>query len=416
MDPVLKVLYKGQRLENVVYKHFPLLAVFPKSEGFVGRNLPLPIQYGNGGGRSSGFSEAQTYTYSPKFEEFVLTRVSDYATGTIEGEAIEASAADKGSFVRGLKAVVDAKLLECTRSAASALFRDGSGSIGQLKTSGSGIAGATVTLQDIREISNFALDDTIVAAGTKTGALRTMAAANGCHISAINRTAGTLTTDSGNWSAVINDGAFADGDYLFVQGDAQNGGAAKKLSGLDAWVPSSAPGATAFFGVNRLIDTRLGGFRLDASAYSTREESIIDGCSLAAQESSVDINCFVVHPAQFRQLVKELGSKVRYDKLIAQSAKGPMAHIGFSTVILDGDTGPVKVLADRHCPSGYGWGLQMDTWKMNTLGKFPKFLMHDGNRILRQSSADGYEVRVGYRGQIGCDRPGNNINVTMPTL
>ena len=35
LDPVLKTLYKGG-LQNSVYKHFPLFAVIPKAEGFVG--------------------------------------------------------------------------------------------------------------------------------------------------------------------------------------------------------------------------------------------------------------------------------------------------------------------------------------------------------------------------------------------
>ena len=53
-----------------------------------------------------------------------------------------------------------------------------------------------------------------------------------------------------------------------------------KLSGLGAWLPSSAPGSTdSFFGVNRSSDaTRLGGIRFDGSSLPL-EEALIGAAS-----------------------------------------------------------------------------------------------------------------------------------------
>jgi len=57
--------------------------------------------------------------------------------------------------------------------------------------------------------------------------------------------------------------------------------------------------------------------------------------------------------------------------------------------------------------------LQMDVWKLYSLGKAPKILDSDGLKFLRESSADAVEVRVGYYAQLGCRGPGYNARVSL---
>jgi hypothetical protein len=57
--------------------------------------------------------------------------------------------------------------------------------------------------------------------------------------------------------------------------------------------------------------------------------------------------------------------------------------------------------------------LQLDTWKVYSLGKMVRVLDTDGLQMLRQSSADGVEVRYGGYLQIGCNAPGFNVNVQL---
>ena len=57
--------------------------------------------------------------------------------------------------------------------------------------------------------------------------------------------------------------------------------------------------------------------------------------------------------------------------------------------------------------------LQMDTWKLYSLGKAPKILDHDSLKMLRESSSDAVEVRVGYYAQLGCKCPGYNVNIKL---
>ena len=59
-DAALKQHYTADRVENMVYMDNPFLALVPKMEAFGGRNLPIPLIYGNPQGRSATFSIAQS--------------------------------------------------------------------------------------------------------------------------------------------------------------------------------------------------------------------------------------------------------------------------------------------------------------------------------------------------------------------
>ena len=55
----LKQHYTNERIENMVYKDNPFLAMIGKYENFGGENLKLPIKWGNPQGRSADFALAQ---------------------------------------------------------------------------------------------------------------------------------------------------------------------------------------------------------------------------------------------------------------------------------------------------------------------------------------------------------------------
>ena len=57
--------------------------------------------------------------------------------------------------------------------------------------------------------------------------------------------------------------------------------------------------------------------------------------------------------------------------------------------------------------------LTMNVWKLYSLGKAPKILDTDGLKMLRESTSDAVEVRVGYYAQLGCRAPGFNVNIQL---
>ncbi len=104
---------------------------------------------------------------------------------------------------------------------------------------------------------------------------------------------------------------------------------------------------------------------------------------------------------KFAELEMQLGAKVTYTDV-------KVGEIGFKGIQISGPKTSIKVIPDQDALGGYARMLQMNTWKLYSLGKAPKLLSSDGNKMLRESDADAVEVRVGYYAQLGCSAPGYN--------
>ena len=401
-DSVLKEHYTNERIEMLVYKDNPFLALLSKYEKFGGTSLPIPLIYGNPQGRSATFANAQTRgaATSSRITDFSLTRVKDYSIATIDNETLEASKGNANAFIDAVTTEIDGAFHALTRSLAVSLFRTSAGYVGQVSVEPTENASTfVITLSEADDVTNFELDQVVVIWSAVTaGTQRTSDGSDDeWVIAAIDRSAGTLTL-SGTYSA---SGTIAANDYIFIEGDR-----GLKVSGLLDWIPVSAPSATAFFGVSRNVDsTRLGGIRHDGSAQSI-EEGLISLASKIAREGGKPEVCFMNY-AKYAELEKSLGSKVQYVDLEMN------AKIGFRGISVQGPRGPIKVIADHNCPSPYGWMLQMDTWKLYSLGKAVRSIDTDGMEMLRQSAADGVEARIGFYGNLGCSAPGYNGIITF---
>lgn len=399
-DPALKQIYRDSNVQKLTYTNRPLFGMLPKFEGFGGRNMPIVLQYGNPQGRSATFATAQSNATQVYVQDFVLTRVNNYAVSTIDGEVIESTRGDSYAFLSALKLKLDSTMATLADDIESNLFRTSDGYLAQI-ASVTAANPAVITLSQTEEITAFEVGMVLVASPNADGSATETNPATAT-VDAINRSAGTITTNddasgSTDWDA---------NDYLFVQGDIGN-----KISGLLDWLPATVP-TTAFFGVDRSVDSRMGGVYHDGSS-DTLEDAAIDAQSKVSREGgSPDV--LILHHAQVRRLIKELGGKKEYSESFAASAKGMLGNIGYRSLVLQGDHGPVGVVAANKCQATKGWLLQKSTWTLATLGAPVKFLMEDGNRILRQAAADGYEVRMGFRGQLGCKAPIWNAHINLP--
>lgn len=399
-DAALKQIYKPGYMADVCYKDRPLLAMLPKFEGFGGRNMPLVLAYGHPAGRSQVFATAQANATPSLFEDFLLTRIHDYGVTMIDGETADAMEKDPYAWVRGMTSQIDGIMAQTARNLHIMAYRDGSGVRGIV---GAGAGTPTLTLNPIEDIHNFEVGMSIDAtaaglAGAPRGVPQTL--------TAIDRIAGQITA-AANWNAAV-----IATDLLFVEGDYTAAGSTNMVSGLEAWVPAAAPGAGLFFGVNRTADvTRLGGLR-QAAFGGTVEESLIRGAFLADANGARPSHCFL-NPVNYHHLVNGLGAKVNYERVQSPHV-GMEGVIGFKSVVIDGPKGPIYCISDNACQIDVAWMLQLDTWVLATLGPAPKILnTKDGNRWLRQTNADGYEVRVGYYGNIGCKAPGYNVRIAL---
>ena len=389
----LKQHYTPDRVENMVYKDNPLLALMTKYEQFGGENLKLPIKYGIPQGRSAAFATAQANKTNTQLKSFLLTRDKDYSLASIDNETIEASKGNANAFMEAATLEIDGAIESATRSLAIAMYGSGSGSIGQ---SVGLITSTTLTLIDDEDVTNFEVGMEIVASTADGGG---SVKSGSVTVTGVNRDTGVLTIDAA--SAIDGGTGIAANDFIFVEGDYD-----AKIKGLRAWIPDSAPSATAFFGVDRTADsTRLAGVRYDGSSEPI-EEALISAASRVAREGGKPDCCFLSY-AKFADLEKALGSKVQYIDAHAN------AEIGFRGILIHGPRGPIKVMPDQNAPGDRAFMLSMQYWKLYSLGKAPKILDSDGLKFLRESAADAVEVRVGYYAQMGCRAPGFNANVQL---
>jgi hypothetical protein len=399
-DAAMKELYTDEKIQNLTYKDNPFHALVAKMEAFVGRNHPCPLIYGNPQNRSASFSTAQAQDSTSKVEAFLLTRKHDYGFAKIDNETLEASESDKGAFLRAATVEMDGALASLARSLAIAEYGSGQGDRGQVSAEPAETASTfVVQLSNANDVTNFEIgQDLVIWSAQSGGTQRTSDGSDNVFpIVSVNRDTGAITV-SGTYDS---SGTIAANDYIFINGDRGN-----MISGLRAWIPDSAPSATAFFGVDRSVDpTRLGGIRYDGSNQPI-EEALVDAASRLAREGGKPDVCFLNYN-RWAELEKALGSKVQY-----VDVQGP-AEVGFRGISIMGPRGPIKVIADQNCPSNRAFMLTMSTWKLYSLGMAPKVLRTDGLQMLRQAAADGVEVRLGYYAQLGCNAPGYNANIKL---
>lgn len=400
-DACLKAHYTADAVLDLVYKDNPLLAIMPKMEDFGGKNLPIPLIYGNPQGRSKTFTNAQTRgaATSSLVSDFVLTRVKDYSVATIDNETLEASKGNANAFMEAATTEIDGAINALTRSVAIGMYRTSAAEIGQVSAAPGAGATMVITMKSAGDIANIEVGQILNIHSALSGGTQRISSTglNDFAVIAVDRSAAT-------WSATsLVDGSvtIAANDYIFVEGDRGLG-----ISGLEAWVPASAPGATAFFGVDRSVDSqRLGGVRYDGSS-DPIEEALIEGASRAAREGAKVDHCFISYK-KYAQLEKAVGSKVQYVDLKVT------AEVGFRGILVNGPRGPIKVIPDQNCPDNVAFMLQMNTWKLYSLGKAVRVIDTDGLAMLRQASADGVEVRYGFYGNVGCRGPGLNCRVAL---
>ncbi len=390
----LKQHYTSQKIENMVYKDNPFLAMISKYESFGGENLKLPIKYGIPQGRSADFAKALANKTNTQLKAFLLTRKSNYSLANIDNETIEASKGNANAFIEAATTEIDGAIESATRSLAISLFGDGGGSVGTI--GGTAATGTTLTLAQPDDVTNFEVGMKIDFYTAATGG--TKRAGGPLTVDAVDRDAGTMTL-SASMTGITG---IALGDFIVPEGDYD-----AMLSGLAAWVPSTAPGSTdSFFGVNRSADaTRLGGIRFDGTALPL-EEALIGAASRAAREGGKPNVCFMNY-SNFADLEKALGSKLQYIDVKVTT------DIGFRGIQINGPRGTIQVIPDQNCPKDVAFMLDMSMWKLYSLGKAPKILDPDGLRFLRISTEDAVEVRVGYYAQLGCRGPGFNVRIAL---
>lgn len=410
----LKELYtdNSDYMQDLVYKENPFFALVPKNEspdGFAGKYIPVPLEYGNPQGRSHTFATAQQNQTAASLVSYFVYVIEDYQLVTITNLLMEQTKTNAGAFVDAAKLQMDGGFQSLSNNIASELFGSGTATRGQIGTYTQVSAQITIVLSSPADVVKFEVGMTLVASSTDGGAPST----DYVDITSVDRISGTIGGTSSTGGALS--GNWAVNGYLTVQGDLPVGGATSTgsflaLSGLAAWIPKANPASNdSFWGVNRSADpTRLAGLRYDASSY-TIEEGIVNSMALANREGAKPDYC-IIDFASYGALINALGAKVQYVQI-----EHDEVQVAFEGIMFHSAYGKVIVLADRSCPAQTAYLLTLKTWKLRSLGKVPHILTYgmEGLEGLRVGNADALEIRIGYYGNLICSAPGFNMVVTL---
>jgi len=415
----LKELYTDDKeyMKDLVYKENPFLALVPKNEspdGFAGKYIPVPLEYGTPQGRSHTFTNAQNQQTPTQLVSFFVYVIEDYQLVTITNLLMEQTKTNAGAFVDAAKLQMDGGFRNITNNIAFELFSDGSGTRGIIGT-GTGpttISGLTncytITLSNVQQIVNFEVNmqlvnfvntsGTISSVSSNFGNVISVDRANGIVVIQSVNSSGTPTADA-SWTTA--------GHSLGINGDVISGatgvggqaGSYVALSGLAAWIPTATPASTdSFWGVNRSADpTRLAGCRFNATSY-TIEEGLTSALAFLNREGGKPDLC-IMDFASYAALVNALGAKVQYVQVNHDEVE-----VAFEGITFQSAYGRVTILADRSCPPQTAYLLTMNTWKLRSLGKVPHILTYgmEGLEGLRVGNADALEIRIGYYGEQIC--------------
>jgi hypothetical protein len=417
----LKELYTDDKdyMKNIVYAKNPFLAMVPKNEspdGFAGKYIPVPLEYGNPQGRSHTFANAQNQQTASDVVSFFVYAVADYQLVTITNLLMEQTKSNAGAFVDEASRTLDNGFRNISNNMAFELFSGGTASRGTISAAGVSYSAPTLsfTLANSQSVVQMEVGMTLQASATDGGAAlqNSPGTIDAIQVTSVNRGTGAITGTVVQGAPQSSWGA---GDFLQVLGDIGIGGSSTVagmlgLSGLAAWVPNVDPPSTDnFWGVNRSADpTRLGGLRYNASAQSI-SEGITNALALANREGAAP-DLIVLDFVSYATLVNELGAKVQYVQL-----EHDEVEVAFEAIHFHSAYGKLPVLADRSCPAQTAYCLTMDTWKLRTLGKAPHILTYgmEGLEGLRVGNADALEIRIAYYGNLICSAPGYNMVVQL---
>lgn len=410
---LMKTRYTRKKIEDLSFKRNPTLAILPKTKDFTGDSMKVPVIGGNPQGIGATFLAAQGNKTVGSQVAFAVTRTSMFGMFSIKGETLLAADGGDGSFMSAKFRQMDGIYKGVSKSLAVHAFRDGTGVIGKVSAGSNVSSAGGITLATLADHHNFQVGMKISLSVDKAAYRNPTTDANGdargaaIFVKSVNRETGVLTfatTDGG--SAVSLDtgiAAAAASDYIVRDGDLN-----KVISGLDAWVPSTAPGSTAFFGVDRTPDVqKYAGVRYSNVGGRIEETLITLATNLADVDADPDY-C-VMNFANFAQLEIELGAKKTYAEVMGEDYDGnAMAGIGFNALKVRGPTGDIMVVPDQNCQADRIYVLQKDTWELASLGELPRVLNLDGSDGLRESGNDAYETRIGGYTNLICHAPGYN--------
>lgn len=393
-DALMKERYMDASIvEKLVYPDNPLLAKLQKigDSEMVGDTMPVPIFSALPQGLASAFTTAQTAAGQTSGNtasyKWAITAGDYHGVIYIGDKVIMASRTNKGAFLANKEVEMDGLLEQAGENLSVYLWGNGGNAIGRRLS----ISGDDVTLYNDIDAQNFEVGMNLRASpndgSTSTDAQR---AGNAATPTGVNRSTGVITAT--DWADIT---AFADGDYLFRDGDFFGDTGTIVIKGVQSFITptDNAPALWGVTAATRLTDPqRYSGCRVPTAVtagktYEERIKILLSWMQGRFKTKTSGLTGYM--NGEDFQVLETLMAARGIRQLEDDSTK-----FGFARIDIQTAAGRIPIICDRHCPKGHFFALRMEDWGISTMGELLHWQNGDGMQILRVYNSTNYEARV----------------------
>lgn len=365
---MLKVYYKKEGIENLLFRNSPLLKKIQK-DAVEGKEQRFSAMYARGGAAGGDFTAAKNQAATvAQTAEFKVTPGQIFSVYTMNAKEVAACKSNAGAYMKVGGAKMFAASESLRKTLAASLYGEGYGEICEVPSGGWTLTGSTATDITLPEDAIMKIDiGTKLVVKAKLTTAET-SAKNTLTVNAINGTTVNVTP-----SATQN---ASQHDVVCLAGS-MNATSPLLPCGLGGWLPVYGKRASsnsdwtgyiddAFFGVDRSIACdRLAGAFYDATGAATADTQKKSYAvtqlikKLRRQGSLCDM--IVMNDTDFLDFSREIETTNTFLSKIGEGNGKKKATVGISEISAAFSTNFVELcIDDPYCPAGRFYVLSSD--------------------------------------------------------
>lgn len=408
-DGLLKEYFTPDRTEMIMFPDNPLFGMLEKGgeSGMVGDVFISPLITGLGQGIGGVFSTAQSRAIPVTTTKWQILAGDYFLVVGLGDKALEASRTNRGATLENHFVEVEHGLEQVAEDFSIACWNNG----GQARGVVAAIAGDVITLADPATVGNFEKNMSVVAStGDGSDTTSHSVKSGSSLVTSVDPEAGTVT---------LNDvteitGTLAVGDSLFRESAFLGTSGTRFIHGVPAFIAATAtpPALHSVTAATRALDPlRLGGFRVaaaDIAGKSHEERMKLFMAQAKTRAKMRGQGVWYLNPEDFQVL--ETLMTARGQRELSKET----AQFGYSTIKMATAGGMMEIVADRHCPVGTAFMLNMKDFSLHWMGSE---LIHPQNRdgfsMLRKATTTDYELRWISYPLMTCNAPKNSGRLSL---
>ena len=363
---MLKVYYKKEGIENLLFRNSPLLKKI-KKERVEGKEQRFAAMYARGGAAGGDFTVAKAAAATvAQTAEFCVTPGQLFSVYTMNAKEVAASRSNAGAYMRVGGAKMFAASESFRKTLAAALYGSGYGELCEVSSAdGVAFTASTPTTITLPEDAVMKIDVGSVLLVKATKSTAEASAKNTLTVNAINGTTVTVTP-SGDTDA-------AQHDIISLKGSMNSSSPILPI-GLDGWLPvyKKRSGESwagfiddLFFGVDRSVNPdRLAGAFFDntsaaSAAIQTKKYAVTQLIKKLRRQGSL-CDMIVMNDDDFLAFSQEIETTNTFFTQTSTKEK-KNATVGFSDISAAFSTNYVEnIIDDPYCPKGRFYVLSSD--------------------------------------------------------